>query len=1165
MPKSKKPTTIQFSDYIKTSEQQGSNLGGFFIHKKTGKEYYIKWLPEHLLETEIPFFQVQDLEKGKYKDRHRNRFNNEVLAARIYELYGVSVPKMEFITFVDEKGVTNYGIASEKKDDIMPLDQTGQDFDQVRNKAQEDFLIDVLLSNYDAVGGSMDNLFYDSRTKDPFRIDPGAALRYYAQGKPKKGEFNAKVGEYEDMETGRQINTQFHPGILENAGIVFKGVSDSPALLISLRKLLAVTDEQLKACVENNGFDIDDTGKGQKKNMVIISQLLERKQSLIAKAESKILNRLMNGLKSTVERRDYLQKAGISQEDITKICLAIDQNQPKNAVGKLIQAAQTAGSKLDEKQIMVLKKQIGNDAIVKLISRDKLVNLFAKNIPESEFQHFLQFLENQPVSTYTQYLKDTSAIHTDEKLAQYLKSVYKIYVNNKGSLPLKHAILTDEQKTIIHARSTWNNIVSHCFQDNKDEMAKKENGVRESILKKIKALDPENPHPEQTYERIVSFVKEHSTIIFSFELTPDKLGKIDTHRMLNYFEKTSFTHKGYEENRNKVEKNMFGFFNGKRGIESFNKLAAPRYAALVFLDADNTLDEGIASVYGKSYAVFSPKMKSQAIYYPSDSMNDLVQDIKYTPSTLQYFEILLSQMDYERFLNLLLKVEYNQPLNQELFSTNYIESHLPSINLLNSEFVSHIHISERELSQLPSDFKETFEITGITMTHGYDGPYQKMTRELYNSLDDPSKVQAIISKFPAVLLTADKEGLTPLEKAVELGARETVEEFLKYKEYISFQQLNKALTIADKNENKKLAELLIKNGANRKEASLIEDRKSNKNLSPKFPDFISYISHMITFSDNKQNTIRELSSEHKNFIIRDTNGELDDIILWLQGYSTSRPKTKIEGKEPLAWAIENNIEVKGIPILLYAAQLNKKLLNDLSSRQAIFAVEGKDLILWAMEHDKKLGESSPLQWAIENDLPIERKLPLDWLKSAIIQKNNINGKPIINWAVENKIKIHNKDFLEWAVEEKLIDGSQMMDYIEKKKSNYNESKDKKFYMSNRDGISLSCIINGLNALDGKGAIILRMPAAVWLCIKHPDGKVEKINGNTVIPNLSDILKGEDITEQQFSELSTKIYEKYQVNLLTPSDFEAKVEKGYNQIINDLKNLEEGYAISPRLF
>lgn len=820
---------------------------------------------------------------------------------------------------------------------------------------------------------------------------------------------------------------------------------------------------------------------------------------------------------------------------------------------------------MNEKQIMVLKKQIGNDTVVKAISLDALVVSFLNNIPEKESHHFLKFLENQPVSTYTQYLKDTGAIHTDEKLAQYLKSVYKIYVNNKGSLPQKHALLTEEQKAIIHARSTWNNIVSHCFEDNKDEMAKKENGVRESILKKIKALDPENPHPEQTYERIVSFVKEHSTIIFSFELTPEKLGKIDTHRMLNYFEKTSFTHKGYKENRNQVEKNMFGFFNGKRGIENFNKLAAPRYAALVFLDADNTLDKGIASAYGKSYAVFSPKMKSQAIYYPTDTMNDIMEGIHYAPSTMEYIEILLSQMDYERFLNILLKVEYNQPLNQELFSENYIESHLPSVNLLNSEFVSHIHISESELSQLPSDFKETFEITGITMTHGYDDPYQTMTRELYNSLDDPSKVQAIISKFPAVLLTADKDGMTPLEKAVGAGAIKTVEELLKYKEYISVQQLNRALKIAHNDQNKKLAALLIQHGANTVEVNLTEERKSNKNRSPKFPDFSSYISHMITSSDNKQKMIAELSSEHEKFIRKSCRGEFDDIILWLQGYATNRPKAKIEGKEPLVWAIENNIEVKGIPVLLYAAQINKKLLDDLPSRQALFAVEGKDLILWAMEHDKKLGESSPLQWAIENDASIEGKLPLNWLKFAIIQKNNIHGKPIINWAIENNIKIHNKDFLEWAIEEKLIDGSQMMDYIEKKKSNYTVANQaKKLYRSKDEGIYLGDIINGLNVLEGNAAIILRMPAAVWLVVKHPDGKVEKINGN-LIPNLNDISKQEDITEQQFSELSQKIYEQYKVNLLPPSDFEAKVEKGYNQVINDLKLLEDKYVNSPRLF
>lgn len=336
------PTLVQFPDFKRLSGAKGSNQGGFFKNLVTNKEYYIKWLPEHLLEQEKQFFSAQDLAKGKYQYRHRNRFINEYLAARLYQLYAVVVPKVEFITFIDNNGARCFGIASEKQTNIRSL-TTGasKEVDKaLRNKAQQDFLIDVLLANYDVAGSAMNNIFYQPDSLQLLRLDTGAALKYYARGKAKKDEFDSFAGEFEDLVSGRPNYTPFHPSSLANASKIFKGVYNSPALLISLRKLLAVSDCQLSACVEHHGFDNGDPRhtKGRSKNLAIINQLKTRKQILIGKAKEKILIRLINGLKDRTARRTYLLQAGINDSQIDKICIAIE-TATKEEVWHVVRAA----------------------------------------------------------------------------------------------------------------------------------------------------------------------------------------------------------------------------------------------------------------------------------------------------------------------------------------------------------------------------------------------------------------------------------------------------------------------------------------------------------------------------------------------------------------------------------------------------------------------------------------------------------------------------------------------------------------------------------------------------------------------------------------------------------------------------------------------------------
>lgn len=276
------------NDYERQSQRLGSNQGGFFKRKDDGKAFYIKWLSAEKSGT-----------GERYQNRAVNRMHNEYLASKLYELFGVSVPKSELFTFVDKKGKQQIGIVSEKQEGIELLSRAFEEserneksktFENVCLKAQNDFLIDVLLSNYDVVGLEMDNLHYNTVTNEPMRIDPGGALKYRAQGGPKKekkGQFNDDVFEFEEMESGKSTKTDFNEEVLQQANRVFKGVHQSSvALIAGLEKLKAVSDQQIRDCVNQNGFAT--IPKGNKKNEALIDLLLVRKERLIQKVEEKL-------------------------------------------------------------------------------------------------------------------------------------------------------------------------------------------------------------------------------------------------------------------------------------------------------------------------------------------------------------------------------------------------------------------------------------------------------------------------------------------------------------------------------------------------------------------------------------------------------------------------------------------------------------------------------------------------------------------------------------------------------------------------------------------------------------------------------------------------------------------------------------------------------------
>lgn len=366
-----KPTPIDLNDFEKISSRLGSNLGAFFKKKTDGSEYYIKW------------------RAGDDDSKNIDQFKNEYLALKLYDLFDVAVPKAQLCTFTDENAATHIGIITTKKEGIGEIRSLYEDknqtrFNYVREKAQQDFIIDTLLGNYDVVGLGMDNLHYDTNTYEPFRIDPGGALRYKAQGdKKNKGQFDNSVAEFEEMENGENTLTQYNPTVLKQASLVFNGAHKANKLQVGLAKLLAISDEQIKDCVNDN-YHNTDTPEGRAANETMIKTLLDRKYTLIQKAETKIAIQNASTL-STIDSKEQFLQVNTKAELIRNI--NNDEILPQIAIQHYPQDADVvaAAYKKNSLSIKYAHKDIINTlGEKKILHIDDVLDAFSKTKPSLE-------------------------------------------------------------------------------------------------------------------------------------------------------------------------------------------------------------------------------------------------------------------------------------------------------------------------------------------------------------------------------------------------------------------------------------------------------------------------------------------------------------------------------------------------------------------------------------------------------------------------------------------------------------------------------------------------------------------------------------------------------------------------------------------------------------
>jgi hypothetical protein len=162
------------------------------------------------------------------------RARSEALANDFYELLGVPVPEVA----VGKDGTTLSSKIVENTTSFNPNNP-----DHVK-AAQEGFITDAWLANWDVIGQSYDNIQVDEDGR-VWRIDAGGSLEYRAKGTPKGANFGPYVGEIDSLQ-----NSKLNP----TAAKVFGGIShDELVQQAKVLQALTPADIQYQADRHNMG------------------------------------------------------------------------------------------------------------------------------------------------------------------------------------------------------------------------------------------------------------------------------------------------------------------------------------------------------------------------------------------------------------------------------------------------------------------------------------------------------------------------------------------------------------------------------------------------------------------------------------------------------------------------------------------------------------------------------------------------------------------------------------------------------------------------------------------------------------------------------------------------------------------------------------------------
>lgn len=147
------------------------------------------------------------------KDISRRHLISEYLANKIYKAIGVPTPEVTLYDANTMKAIdpsesrpnqtvvmlSAYLAGTEELKDHLQKDPNGAFFPEVQQLAQQHFIADCLLANWDCAGANNDNIRINPTTKKLWRVDNGGALTFRAQGGQKGHLFSAEVTELDSL------------------------------------------------------------------------------------------------------------------------------------------------------------------------------------------------------------------------------------------------------------------------------------------------------------------------------------------------------------------------------------------------------------------------------------------------------------------------------------------------------------------------------------------------------------------------------------------------------------------------------------------------------------------------------------------------------------------------------------------------------------------------------------------------------------------------------------------------------------------------------------------------------------------------------------------------------------------------------------------------------
>lgn len=235
VPTSFVPTTpgapASMDHWQQVGPQGGSNPGGKF-RDHLGQDWYCKFPAD------------EDIAKS------------EVLAAKLYELSGITGQDAKLITKDGKVGIASKWTTVSKADSPSALSAV--------EGVHQGFMVDAWLGNWDVVGLGYDNLQIGADGK-AVRVDAGGSLEYRAQGAKKP--FGTKVDE---------IDTLRNAAINPQSAAVFGSMTDAD-IAASAAKVAAVDDEHIRVLVGLYGPGTDAEKKA------LADTLIARKADIIAR------------------------------------------------------------------------------------------------------------------------------------------------------------------------------------------------------------------------------------------------------------------------------------------------------------------------------------------------------------------------------------------------------------------------------------------------------------------------------------------------------------------------------------------------------------------------------------------------------------------------------------------------------------------------------------------------------------------------------------------------------------------------------------------------------------------------------------------------------------------------------------------------------------------